>query len=229
MQRGRAPCRPGRRPQLGIRLDTGRPAPAGGARLASAAVDLAAVGDASDDHQSLGIVDRVHDAVVADADPEVVAPGELLAPDRARVDGEPVDRRAFASRAPARTAPRTRRAGTAGAPRTGPGSSSSSKRRNGARAGHTRRRQSSSPSSTRRSRARTCWLHVVRYHEELQAELQAILDGLAAPTLRRRGRRPGEEWFYAAGPGPTRFVKVVVHYEGGEGRMVTAFPRRAFP
>ena len=48
-------------------------------------------------------------------------------------------------------------------------------------------------------------------------------------AIRRRGRWPDEEWFYLAGPGPTRFVKVVVHYEHGEGRIVTAFPRRAFP
>jgi len=40
---------------------------------------------------------------------------------------------------------------------------------------------------------------------------------------------PGEEWLYLAGPGPARFLKVVVHYEHGEGRIVTAFPRRAFP
>jgi hypothetical protein len=37
------------------------------------------------------------------------------------------------------------------------------------------------------------------------------------------------EWFYLAGPGPMRFVKVVVHYESNEGRIVTMFPRRAFP
>jgi hypothetical protein len=73
------------------------------------------------------------------------------------------------------------------------------------------------------------WLHVLEGHEELGTELDAILEGLQASALRRRGRWPEEEWFYLAGPGPTRFVKVVVHYEYGEGRIVTAFPRRAFP
>ena len=73
------------------------------------------------------------------------------------------------------------------------------------------------------------WLHVLEDHEELGDELAALLSGLAAPAIRRRGRWPDEKWFYLAGPGPTRFVKVVVHYEHGVGRIVTAFPRRAFP
>jgi hypothetical protein len=73
------------------------------------------------------------------------------------------------------------------------------------------------------------WLHIIEDHEELAGELDEILRGLARPALRRHGRWPEEEWYYLAGPGPTRFVKVVVHYEGGEGRIVTAFPRRAFP
>lgn len=73
------------------------------------------------------------------------------------------------------------------------------------------------------------WLHILEDHEELGDELETILSGLSAPAVRRHGRWTDEEWFYLAGPGPTRFVKVVVHYEHGEGRIVTAFPRRAFP
>jgi len=73
------------------------------------------------------------------------------------------------------------------------------------------------------------WAHIVQTHEELAEDIDAVLRGLAAPTRRRRGRWPDEEWFYVAGAGPTRFVKVVVHYEGDEGRIITAFPRRAFP
>lgn len=72
-------------------------------------------------------------------------------------------------------------------------------------------------------------LHILEDHEELATELDAIPGGLAAPAVRRPGRRPGEEWSCLAGPGPTRFVKVVVHSEHGEGRIVTMFPRRAFP
>lgn len=73
------------------------------------------------------------------------------------------------------------------------------------------------------------WLHILEDHEELAHELEGILHGISMPVLRRPGRWPGEEWFYLAGPGPTRFVKVVVHFERGEGWIVTAFPRRAFP
>jgi hypothetical protein len=73
------------------------------------------------------------------------------------------------------------------------------------------------------------WLHILEHHDELATEIDAILSGLRAPVLRRNGRWASEEWFYLAGPGPTRYVKVVVHYVGEEGRIVTAFPRRGFP
>jgi hypothetical protein len=73
------------------------------------------------------------------------------------------------------------------------------------------------------------WLHILEDHEELADELEEIRRGVSTPAIRRRGRWLDEEWFYLAGPGPTHFVKVVVHYERGGGRIVTAFPRRAFP
>ena len=63
----------------------------------------------------------------------------------------------------------------------------------------------------------------------LADDLDRILAGLPSPSFRRRGRWPDEEWFYLEGFGPTRYAKVVVHYEQGEGRIVTVFPRRAFP
>jgi hypothetical protein len=37
------------------------------------------------------------------------------------------------------------------------------------------------------------------------------------------------EWFYAAGVGPSRWLKVVVVYEGQRGFIVTAHARRSFP
>jgi len=43
------------------------------------------------------------------------------------------------------------------------------------------------------------------------------------------GRHHGEEWFYLEGAGPSRWLKVVVHYEGKSGRIVTAFGRRSMP
>lgn len=49
--------------------------------------------DPSDEHEALGVVDRVHDPVVAHPDPEVVSSRELRRAARARVDSEPVYRR----------------------------------------------------------------------------------------------------------------------------------------
>jgi hypothetical protein len=44
-----------------------------------------------------------------------------------------------------------------------------------------------------------------------------------------RGRRANEEWFYRRGVGLSRWLKVVVAYEGAAGEIRTAFARRAFP
>jgi hypothetical protein len=73
------------------------------------------------------------------------------------------------------------------------------------------------------------WAHIVEEHPDIRIDEQDVLAAVAAPTRRIAGREPGEEWCYLAGPGPTRWLKVVVHYEGNEGHIVTAFPRRAFP
>lgn len=42
------------------------------------------------------------------------------------------------------------------------------------------------------------------------------------------GRHPDETWFYGRG-GPSRFLKVIVHWTGDRGVIVTAFARRRFP
>ena len=60
------------------------------------------------------------------------------------------------------------------------------------------------------------WQHVIDGHPEL-APLQAdVMRGVHAPS-----RRPGV--------GPSRWIKMVVVFEGDTGRITTAFPRRAFP
>lgn len=56
-----------------------------------------------------------------------------------------------------------------------------------------------------------------------------ILRAIRAPNQRHPGREPNEEWFYLNNVGPSRWIKVVVVYEDGCGRIITAFPRRAFP
>ena len=73
------------------------------------------------------------------------------------------------------------------------------------------------------------WRHIAENHPELARHRLALLAVVAEPHERVGGRYAGEEWFYRRGFGPSRLVKVVVHYEGDEGRIVTAFPRRRFP
>lgn len=65
------------------------------------AVDLTPVGDSGDDHQALIVVDCVHDSVVADSHPVVVAPGELDGSGWTWIEGQGVDgsRDALAERA----------------------------------------------------------------------------------------------------------------------------------
>jgi len=66
-------------------------------------------------------------------------------------------------------------------------------------------------------------------HDELDVEPDAVLSVVSEPDRRIPGRAPGEEWFFAQDVGPSRWLKVVVHYEHGVGRIATAFPRRTFP
>ncbi len=71
------------------------------------------------------------------------------------------------------------------------------------------------------------WSHIIDAHPELGSHLESVARAVREPDRRRRGRREGEEWFYLARAGPSRWLKVVVHYEGDRGRIVTAFGRRS--
>jgi len=73
------------------------------------------------------------------------------------------------------------------------------------------------------------WAHILGRHAVLELHLEDLLVTVSQPTQRVQGRRPGEEFFYLAGSGPSRWIKVVVHYEHEQGRIATAFPRRRFP
>ncbi len=73
------------------------------------------------------------------------------------------------------------------------------------------------------------WRHIVWRHAELADDLVGVLAAVAEPQERLSGGSTLEEWYYRREIGPSRWVKVVVHYEEGEGRIVTAFPRRLFP
>lgn len=73
------------------------------------------------------------------------------------------------------------------------------------------------------------WDHIQRGHPDLAPHRDAILTAISAPTLRRPGREPKESWHYLEGAGPSRWLKVVVAYEGDRGYVRTAFARRSFP
>ncbi len=73
------------------------------------------------------------------------------------------------------------------------------------------------------------WRHIVERHSELDSLRTAILAAGSDPDRRIPGTERGEVWCYRHGVGPSLWVKVAVHYEDHEGRIVTAFPRRRFP
>jgi hypothetical protein len=74
------------------------------------------------------------------------------------------------------------------------------------------------------------WENIVTRHPELADLRGEIMQALsAAPSDRRSGRRPGQEWLYLAAIGPSRWLKVIVDFDAGVGRIVTAFPRRDLP
>lgn len=73
------------------------------------------------------------------------------------------------------------------------------------------------------------WAHIIEEHSELAVHLEAIMLALERPTLHRQGREPNEDWYFLAGAGPARWLHVVVHFFGDEGRVTTAFGRSHLP
>lgn len=73
------------------------------------------------------------------------------------------------------------------------------------------------------------WSHVKSKHPRLAQSLHQIMAAVREPDRRMRGRSENEMWFFAESAGPTAWLQVVVHYEGGEGWVVTAFPRKSLP
>ena len=76
------------------------------------------------------------------------------------------------------------------------------------------------------------WNHIVDPtggHPELVPHRDEVLTAIRKPDARLAGRAPGEEWFYLRSWGPSRWIKVVVSFEGEIGRILTAFPRRSKP
>lgn len=74
------------------------------------------------------------------------------------------------------------------------------------------------------------WGHIVDGHPELKVHREDVLRAIEAPTETTAGRGTDEEWFYLAGAGPSRWLKVVVLFERpASGRIITAFSRRRKP
>lgn len=72
------------------------------------------------------------------------------------------------------------------------------------------------------------WVHIVDGHPELAGQRALVLAIVEDPSAVVSGRHPNETWFYGRG-GPSRFLKVVVHWSDDHGTIVTAFARRQFP
>jgi hypothetical protein len=74
------------------------------------------------------------------------------------------------------------------------------------------------------------WRHIVDRHPELSHARTAILGVVRFPETTRPGHARNEEWFYGRYfAGPTRWVRVVVHYHDDRGRITTAVPRTEVP
>ena len=73
------------------------------------------------------------------------------------------------------------------------------------------------------------WAHIRSEHPELSRSQREVMAAVREPELRRPGRFPAEEWFFAEWRRQGPWLQVVVHYEGDEGWIVTAFPLSSRP
>jgi hypothetical protein len=73
------------------------------------------------------------------------------------------------------------------------------------------------------------WRHIVQQHPSMARHIRSVMAAVREPDVRLPGNDLGEEYYYVEGEGPSRWVKAVVHYEGAEGRIITAFPRSSVP
>jgi hypothetical protein len=73
------------------------------------------------------------------------------------------------------------------------------------------------------------WRHIKEAHPEMAPYLDEITAAVSEPDRHFPGRRRDEEWFFLEGVGPSRWIRAVVHYERGEGWLVTAHAQRRLP
>lgn len=85
------------------------------------------------------------------------------------------------------------------------------------------------PSGRRVSLTDKRWLHIKARHPGMARQLPEIMRTVREPERQMRGRSDDEIWFFAERRGSLPWLQVVVHYEGGEGWIATAFPRESLP
>ena len=74
------------------------------------------------------------------------------------------------------------------------------------------------------------WAHIIRRHPYMDVFQAGVLQAIIAPTEIVDRPRPGQDWYYLQGAGPSRWLKVVVAFdENNTGSIRTAFPRRSKP
>jgi hypothetical protein len=76
----------------------------------------------------------------------------------------------------------------------------------------------------------TQWAHVVKRRGRLARLQDVILKAVTEPdAVVEAPDADNELWYYIEHAGPTRWLRVVVAYEGDRGFIVTAFPRHKRP
>ena len=79
-------------------------------------------------------------------------------------------------------------------------------------------------------RSDLAWAHSRDHSRSMaQREIRSGQQLMSLYKIPSAGRTDNEVWFFAEGAGSHRWLQVVVHYEGGEGWVVTAFTRGSLP
>jgi transcriptional regulator with XRE-family HTH domain len=74
------------------------------------------------------------------------------------------------------------------------------------------------------------WHHILAGHPEMFPYLDDVLRAIRTPTKHLGLARPGQDWFYLEGIGPSDWLKVVVAYDADSvGIVKTAFARGNTP
>jgi hypothetical protein len=71
------------------------------------------------------------------------------------------------------------------------------------------------------------WSHINLRHPEVAPHLGEVIRAIREPDGRGSGRSTVEESFFLEWSGPGPWLRVVVHFESGEGVLMTAFPQRS--